>query len=229
MTVSPSTKQREAGSLQPARRRLGRRLSAAHVLIAIVVILAFVLNLLVLQDRSAKSLVAVANERLAAGTPFDRSSMRLVPVDSDFEGLADLLTEAELETFDGWILSRSIAEGGIIDHSALVEPGAAPGLRSMSIPVPVEHAAGGAVVEGDHIDVISVVEGTAMFVAADLEVVSVSERATGAIGSFSEYHIVVSVTGDQALELAQALDSGSIEVVKSTGADPIAQESRNGP
>lgn len=229
MTLSPSTKQREAGSLQPARRRLGRRLSATHVLIAVVVILAFVLNLLVLQDRSATTLVAVADERLLAGTPIEASNLRLVPVDSGFEGLSDLITEQQLGDFEGWVLSRSIAEGGLVDRSALVEPGAEPGLRSMSLPVPVEHAAGGALVEGDRVDVISVIEGSASFVAVDLEVVAVSERPSGAIGSIGEYHVVLSVTADDALDLARAMDAGSIEIVRSTGAETIDPGTEDGP
>jgi len=229
VTLSPSTKQREAGSPQPARRRLGRRLSSTHVLIAIVVILAFVLNLLVLQDRSATTLVAVANQRLVAGTPIDASSFRLVTVDSSFEGLSDLVTDEELAALEGWVLSRSITEGGLIDHSALVEPGAEGGLRSMSLPVPVEHAAGGALVEGDRVDVISVIDGSAAFVAADLEVVAVSESPSGAIGSIGEYHVVLSVTADDALNLAAALDAGSVEIVRSTGAETIDPGRDDGP
>lgn len=229
MTVSPSTKQREAGSLQPARRRIGRRLSAAHVLISVVVILAFVLNLLVLQDRDATTLVAVADQRLVAGTPIEPSSLRLVPVDSGFEALPNLVTDQDLAGFHDWVLSRSIPEGGLIDRTALVEPGEGASLRSMSLPVPAEHAAGGALVEGDRVDVISVIEGEARFVAVDLEVVAVSDRASGAIGSISEFHVVVGVTAEQALDLARALDAGSIEVVRSTGADAITGGSGGGP
>jgi Flp pilus assembly protein CpaB len=199
------------------------------VLIAIVVILAFVLNLLVLQDRSATTLVAVANQRLVAGTPIDASSFRLVTVDSGFDGLSDLVTDEELAALEGWVLSRSIAEGGLIDHTALVEPGAGAGLRSMSLPVPVEHAAGGALVEGDRVDVISVIDGNAAFVAADLEVVAVSENPSGAIGSIGEYHVVVSVTADAALDLAAALDAGSVEIVRSTGAETIDPRRDDGP
>lgn len=226
MTVSPSTKQREAGSLQPVRRRIGRRLSATHILIAVVVILAFVLNLLVLQDRSATTLVAVADQRLIAGSPVEPSSLRLVPIDAGFEGLANLVTDGELGGYEGWVLSRTIPEGGLIDRSALVEPGEGAALRSMSLPVPAEHAAGGALVEGDRIDVISVSDGEAGYVASDLEVVAVADRATGAIGSIAEFHVVVSVTAEQALALALALDSGSIEIVRSTGAESVGGDNR---
>lgn len=228
MALSPSTETREAGSLPPSRRRFGRRLSASHVVIAIVVVLAFVLNLLVLHDRNSATLVAVASQPLAAGSALDPASLRLVPVDSGFEALPGLVTETQLEEMNGTVLSRSIPEGGLIERSALVAPGSAPGLRSMSLPVPVEHAAGGTLVAGDRVDVIAVTDGVAGFVASDLEVISVSERGSGGIGTVSGHHMVVAVDADQALALARALDVGSVEIVRSTGAEPVGG-SGNGP
>ena len=218
MTLSPSTKQREAGSPKPARRRTGRRLSATHVLIAVVVILAFVLNLIVLQDRDATVLVAVADRPIATGSSLEPDSFRLVPIDANFDGLSGLLTEEEFDEYEGWVVVRPLAAGAVIDQSALGAPASTPGMRSMSLPVPVEHAAGGQMGPGDRVDVIAVEGGVAAYVASDLEVVSVSEDSGGGVGSIGSYHIVVNVTGDQALALAEALESDSIELVRSTGA-----------
>jgi Flp pilus assembly protein CpaB len=224
VTSTPPTKVREVGPQKPARRRIGRPLSAAHILIAVVVILAFILNLLVLQDRNATTLVAIADEPLAAGSTLNPSDLRLVPVDSDFEGLEALVAETEISKLDGWVLSRFVPKGGLLDVAALVEPGTNSGLRSMSLPVPIEHAAGGALVAGDRIDVISVIDGDATFVASFLEVVSVSEASSSAIGGISAYHVVVSVESQEALDLARALDAGSIEIVRSTGAEEVGQK-----
>lgn len=222
MSVAPSTKQREAGASKPARRS-GRRLSVTHVLIAVVVSFAFVLNLLVLQDRSATTLVAMTDQTLTSGTVLDRSNLRLVPVDSGFEGLSELVTEDDLARFEGWILARTIPSGGLIDRGALVEAGASSGMRSMSLPVSIEHAAGGALVPGDRVDVISVSDGVASFVATDLEVISVAEGAAGGIGSISAYHVVVNVDASTALRLAEALDGRSLEVIRSTGALAVGE------
>ena len=219
--MAPSSRLREAGSPRTARRRLGRRLSLPHVVIAVVVILAFILNFLVLQDRSSTTLVAVADQALTTGTPLDTSTLRLVPIESRFEGLPDLVTDEELQDLDGWVVSRPIAVGGLIDESAIVAPGSTSGLRSMSLPVPLEHAAGGSLVVGDRVDVISVVDGTAHFVATDLEVTAVSGESTGGIGAVSAHHVVVNVEADEALVLAEALESGSIEILRSTGSDSI--------
>lgn len=223
MTVAPSTKLREAGSPQPARRRFGRRPSATHVVIAIVVILAFVLNLLVLQDRSSSTLVAVADDALSTGSALDGSSIRLVPVDSDFEGLPGLLTEADVASLEGWVLARPVAAGALIDQSALVRPGTASGLRSMSLPVPIERAAGGSIVAGDRVDVIAVADGTARFVATDLEVTAVSTPDSGGIGAITTHHVVVSVESGDALALAEALAAGPVDVLRATGADRIGE------
>lgn len=228
MTLSPSTQRREAGSPQPVRRRLGRRLSATHVVIAIVVILAFVLNLLVLQDRSSTTLVAVADRALATGSAVERSSIRLVPVASDFEGLAGLVTEDDLGSLDDWVLARSVPAGGLLDRAALVRPGSGSGMRSMSLPVPIEHAAGGALASGDRVDVIAVADGVARFVAVDLEVTSVSAAGSGAIGTISAYHVVVNVEADEALSLAEALATGPVEIVRATGADRIEEVEGDG-
>lgn len=224
MTSSPSTKLREAGSPQPARRRIRRRPSATHVLIAVVVILAFVLNLLVLQDRSATTLVAIADQGLPEGATVEPGAVRLVPVDSNFEGLDNLMTEDVIEEFAGWVTNRSIPEGGLVDTTSLFAPGAATGLRSMSLPVPIEHAAGGSLRPGDRVDVISVIDSSARFVAIDLSVISVAEGASGSIGATSDYHVVVAVAAGEALRLAEALDAGSMELVRSTGAAGIGEE-----
>jgi Flp pilus assembly protein CpaB len=224
VAVKPSTAKREAGSPKPARRRSGRRPSATHVLIAVVVILAFVLNLLVLQDRSATTLVALAESPLVAGSTMDPGSVRLVPVDSSFEGLDPLVSEAELSQYEGWVMTRTVPGGVLVAVDDLAAPGSAPGSRSMSLPVPIEHAAGGALVAGDRVDVISLMDGTARFIATGLEVVSVSDSGAGSIGSVTTHHVTVSVEADQALRLAEALDFGSIELLRSTGAVEVEED-----
>lgn len=135
--------------------------------------------------------------------------------------MPDLITEDELADLDGWVLSRPIGDGGLIDRPALVPPGSSSGRRSMSLAVPVEHAAGGSLVPGDLVDVISVVDGAGAYVASGLEVLFVSESSSGGIGTVSSHHVVVSVDAEEALALAEALDSGSVEIVRATGAEAI--------
>jgi Flp pilus assembly protein CpaB len=190
----------------------------SHLLIAVTALLAFGLNYVALQNRDATTLVAVADGPIAEGTPFSVELVRFAPLPSDFGGLSHLVTENDASLRHGWIVSRSVADGELVDLATLIEPGATSGLRTMSIPVPIEHAAGATLVVGDRVDVISMVDDTAAFVASDLEVVSIADTSQGGIGGFGPYHVVVAVTADEALALATAIDDDSVEVIRSTGA-----------
>lgn len=226
--TSPPTVTRGAGTSGAVGRAIRRRVSASHVVIGLAVILAFTLNYLVLQGRSETHLVAIADRSLAAGSTLEATDVRLVPIDADFAGLESLIPEWALPGYEGWILTHPLEEGEVIGVSSLIEPAAPDGLRSMSIPVPVEHAAGGALLPGDRVDVISVGGGVATYVVSDVEVLAVAERDAGALGSIGGYHLVVGVDGDQALAIAEAIDSGSLEVVRSTGAETEQNRSEDG-
>lgn len=197
-----------------------------HVLIAVVVVLAFLLNFLALQDRDATTAVAVADRPLVAGSALSLADLRFVPIDADFAGLEHLLVEDVASTYVDWVIERSVDEGEPLGRSILIEPAAPSGLRSMSIPVAVEHAAGGMLSPGDRIDVISVDDGIAFYVVVDVEVLGVSAPDRGSLGGLSGYHIVVGVDAEQALALAAAIDAGSVEVIRSTGA--MAQRRQGG-
>ena len=218
--TSPPTVTRRAGTSGAVGRAIRRRFSASHVVIGLAVVLAFTLNYLVLQSRNETQLVAIADRSLGAGSTLAASDVRLVPIDADFAGLESLILESALPRYEGWILTHPLEEGALIGSSSLLEPAAPNGLRSMSIPVPVEHAAGGTLLPGDRVDVISVGDGVAIYVVSDVEVLAVAERDAGALGSIGGYHLVVSVDVDQALAISEAIDSGSLEIVRSTGAEP---------
>lgn len=195
----------------------------SHILIAVAAVLAFVFNFLALQDRSDSILVAVADADLRAGVRLTASDIRFVPIAADFEGLEGLVNEDEWADREGWVLTRSVVEGSVIDSSSLGEPTAGEGLRSMSIPIAIENAAGGLLVAGDTVDVVSVDGGVARFVAEGIQVVSVAPGDSGGIGTIGNYHVVVSVSGGEALRIAEAIDSSSIEVIRSTGAGSIGE------
>jgi hypothetical protein len=223
VTQIPSVIPREAGTSQPAGRKLRRRFSASHMLIAFAVVLAFVLNILALQDRSATTLVAVADQPIAAGARFTPDLVRLVPVSSDFEGLASLVDETRLPGLAGHIVQRPVGEGGVIEMSLLSEPAASSGLRSMSIPIDPARAAGGSIAVGDRIDVITVRDHIASYVATDLEILGVSPVGAPTLSAIDPY-VVVAVSSSEALAIAEALAAGPIDVLRSTGATALGQE-----
>jgi Flp pilus assembly protein CpaB len=213
---------REAGTSAPTTRPARRRPSLSHVAIALAALLAFGFNYLALQNRGASTMVAIADAPIAEGTVLASELVRLVAIPSDFEGLEHVIVEEDLTRVEGWIVNRSVTEGELIGRSMVIEPGTGDGLRTMSIPVPVEHAAGGTLVVGDRVDVISLVGDEPGFVAVDLEVVAIAEMAQGGLSGVGPYFIVVAVTSEDALALAKAIDDGSIEIVRSTGAGVAA-------
>lgn len=218
MNVTPLSSSREAGTSHAARRNPMRRPALSHVLIAIAAVLAFVFNFLALQDRSETTLVAVAGTRLIPGSPLSGADIEFVPVDSDFDGIGALVTDDAWKTMEGWVLTRSIPEGAPLDTASLQEPTGSAAKRIMSIPVSIEHAAGGLLVSGDLVDIISVEDGAAGYVSTGVQVVDIADVAASGIGSgLGGYHIVVAVTADEALDIALAIEQGSLEIVRSTG------------
>lgn len=219
-----SSTPREAGSFPPASRATRWRPSLSHILIGLAAMLAFVLNLLALQDKSSTTLVVVADGPISAGAVFTQQDFTLVPVPTEFAGLDSLLTETEALAAEGWIVDRPIGAGAIVEASAVVEPGAPSGLRSMSISIDPEHAAGGAIRSGDRVDIISVSDGQASFVVSDVGVIGVADTDGDAFGVAGNYFVLVGVDADQALALAEAMASGSVEMLKSTGARSVGSD-----
>lgn len=220
MNVTPLVDTRGAGTSPVAKPGRFRRPSLSHALIALAVVLAFTFNFLALQDRDRTVLVAVANTPLDAGMTVDPGDVRFVTIDAGFEGLASLVEEDAWTSVSGWVLTRSVPQGGVIALDALTRPLGGDGLRSMSVPVAREHAAGGMLEIGDVVDVISVGAGGAAYVVTGVELVGVAAES-GGIGSVGGYFVVLAVDGTQALDLASAIDSGSLEVIRSSGALPI--------
>lgn len=221
MATNPSVITREAGTSAPTTRPARRRPSLSHLAIGLAALLAFGFNYLALQNRDATTLVAIADAPIPEGAPFTSDLIRLVPLAANFEGLEHLIVEEEVTALEGWILGRSVAEGELIDRSIVIQPGAGDGLRTMSIPVAVEHAAGATLVVGDRVDVISTVDDQPAFVALDLEVVAIADRAQGGLSGVGPYFVVVAVTSDDALALARAISDDTIEIVRSTGAGAL--------
>lgn len=195
-------------------------MSASHILIALAVVLAFVLNILALRDRGASALVAVADRPIPSGSVLVADMVRLVPVDADFGGLESLVKEEQLPGLLGSVVSRALQEGSVVDSASLAPAGSASGKRAMSLPVEESRAAGGSLVAGDRVDVIAVYDGSPVFVVTGAEVISLPPTGSGSFGG-SDFYVVVAVDASEALALAQAMAAGRIDVVRSTGAPEV--------
>jgi SAF domain len=220
VVATPSVGLREAGTSNGIRRPVRRRIGLSHVLVAVAALLAFIFNFLALQNREATVMVAVVDTEVAAGSVFTADMVRLEPIPAGFSGLDRLITDADMGVVEGSVVTRSLAPGQLVDRGFLASGGGHVGWRSMSIPVSVEHAVGGRMTVGDRVDVISVTDGDPEYVASGLEVVDLRPVDSGGLTGSGPFFIVVGVTSDQALALAAAIDAGSIEVIRSTGASP---------
>lgn len=208
----------------PRRRKVRERVSLGHLFMIAAALLAFVLVVSVLQDRTLTTKVVVANTEILPGaeiTP-DLVSEVEIPADSDLVGaVATMSMIAAGDVSAG----QRLSVGDPITMTALTPDSSPSGLRAMSLPIDRVDAVGGDIRPGDRVDVIAVVSSTASYVAVDLEVLDTqsSEARTGALSSssLSTYFVTVSIDDATALELALALDIGTVRVLRSTGAEPI--------
>ncbi|MGE0304252.1 MAG: SAF domain-containing protein [Acidimicrobiia bacterium] len=216
---------------RPARRRrpaLAERITLNVVVGVVAALLAFVLAAALLAERRETTTVAVASQQIAAGTPLmpDLVTSEEVPTNVEFSG--------QLVPFDriasgGMVAARTLQPGEPIALSAVGEAESTTPRRVMSIPLESWQAANGDVAVGDQVDVIVTSRDTApRYVLTTAAVVGRSGGGDGGglVGgaSRSDLIITVEVDEDEALDLAAAIDAGTITVVRSTGVAPSTPE-----
>lgn len=214
----------------PRRPRMRERVSLGHLFMVAAGLLAFILVVSILQDRDLTTGILVADAEILPGdrlTP-DLVTEIQVPADSDLVG--QVATQADLAGGD-LSAGHRLVPGDPITLSALAPAATPSGLRAMAVPIDRIHAVGGDLAPGDRVDVISVMGGTASYIALDLEVIDTqaADGRTGALSgsALSTYYVTVSVDDQTALALALALDAGAVSVLRSTGAEPVAGDDRH--
>lgn len=209
-------------SLRAAKRPWWSRASAAQIFMIVAGILAFIVNLTILRARDDVTLIAVAATDINAGVTIDEAShITYVEINGDGDSISPMLTVAEVETYAGRILSSPMRAGDLFIESELVLAATPLDQRAIALAVGRDHAVGGEIGIGDRVDVIWVNDDVAEYVVTGVEVIdtSASERSGGAFSANQTFSITVAVDDVQALRLAEALNSGQIEVVRSTGAE----------
>jgi Flp pilus assembly protein CpaB len=221
---------RASRSKPPRRRRpeLAERITLNVVVGVVAALLAFVLAAALLADRRETITIAVANQQIAAGTPLtaDLVSSEQVPSNVGFSG--------ELLPFDrvvagGLVAARTVQPGEPLALSAVGESDSTAPRRVMSIPLEAWQAANGDIEVGDQVDVIVTTreEGSRYVLTAAAVVGRSSAGESGGLvggASTSDLVITVEVNSDQALDLAAAIEAGTITVVRSTGASSDGSE-----
>lgn len=183
-------------------------------------LLAFVLVVTLLQDRTVTAGVLVADTDILPGTAItpDLVTEVEIPANSDLVG-----TLATFDSIAGDIRAgQRIAAGDPITLTAIAPASTPSTLRAMSIPIDRVDAVGGDLAIGDRVDVLAVVDADARYVAAGLEVLGAQNPNSGGGGlgspTLTTYYVVVAVDADTALAIAAAMDTGQVSLVRSTGA-----------
>lgn len=203
----------------PRRRRLTARLSTGHVVMLAAGLLAAVANFAFLRGQAETTAVLVAAGELPAGVAVAVDDLRVVDVEIDAAIADALVPAAQRDGTVGQVTVAPIPAGAPLRAADLRRPASDAGLRRMSVPVPRERAAGGTVAVGDRVDLIETVDGTARYVLAGAEVLAV-DTGSGAALTSAGFSLTIAVDADTALCVARALQTGSLDVIVSTGTAP---------
>ncbi len=191
-----------------------------RIAVAVVLgLLAFVVFLAATADRSKKTVVAVAAQPIAIGAVITEAMVTPVEVDSDSSLAESLVPMADIAE-GGVVANRTILAGEPVSRTAIGEGGAAPAQRVMSIPVPIESAAGGDIAVGDQVDVIDTINGVSRYVLVGADVVG-RAGTSDRLGASGGFWVSVTVDEAEAIAVADALSDGKVLVIRSTGVAPV--------
>ncbi len=203
-----------------APRRSLQQFTMAHGLMVLAGLITFLTVSSVLRDRQETVEVIVASHELVAGSGLEVSSFETIQIHADSQLVGQLATTTDLN--EPGQLARDLGSGEplLVSDIRPLETGNA--LRTIAIPVWRSTIAGLGLRIGDRVDLIGLDSaGSLRFIATDTAVSRLpGSSSTGAFGSEAgrESWITVQVTDQGALDIALALRSGDIEVVRSTGA-----------
>ena len=213
----------EIPSVAPApRRRFTSRLSFGHVIMVVAALMALVANYVFWQSTDTAIRVAVAATEIREGQTVKTDDLAYQEVDGSSSLLATMTSSDLALEREGWVATRTIAEGEAILTSDLQSPSVLgnTNLRAISIPVPSSKAVSGDISRGDLIDVIFTDKVDTEYVVIGVEVLGVKGGSEGGVlASNKDFEITVAVDALQALRVAAAISSsGNYDIVRSTGA-----------
>jgi Flp pilus assembly protein CpaB len=209
----------------PAQGRPRRgRPARAHILMALAGLLTAVAVYVVLQDADPGQRVLVAAAELQAGTVVPPDALAVTTVDVSDAQATRLVPAAQREAVVGQVAANHLLPGDLIGLSDLRQPAAPEDRRAMALPVGRSRAVAGELRTGDRVDVISVEDGVARYVATGLPVI-----ASGGGEAFDQdWTLTVSVDEQSALALARALAETEVTITRATGATPADPEASDG-
>ncbi|MGI9648011.1 MAG: SAF domain-containing protein [Acidimicrobiia bacterium] len=215
-----ATRRTETEAPPPAPgRSLLSRLSIGHLVMILAGLVAILLNLAFLRSSADQIEVAIAAASIPAGTTLSEATLTTVAIADAGDLAPGLITGADVSSLYGSVAARPLAAGEPVRRSDLRPPGTGSIMREFSLELDAAQAAGGRITARDVVDVIATVDTHSFYVAAGVEVISVTGESS-AVDVGDDLLIVLSLDDRTALEISSAQAAGSISLVRSTGADP---------
>ena len=169
-------------------------------------------------------MLAAAHD-IAPGTVVDSSVLRTAHIHADAATLATLFRSRDLDAVRGHVAIEAIPAGALVTRAAIRAAARGEAPRAMSFPIPRSRAVGGALDVGDRVDVLAVqrTTGRSGYVATNLQVLAFSGRVAGPLQGSDDASVTIAVDSAAAARVASALETGTITLVRATGASPLRQ------
>jgi Flp pilus assembly protein CpaB len=186
-------------------------------------LLGALLTLTVLHASNDETPMVAAARDIAPGTVIDSSVLRTARVHADATTLATLFASREVDAVRGHVAIEAIPAGALVTRGAVRAAAVGGAPRAMSFPIPRSHAVGGALDVGDRVDVLAVqrTTGRSGYVATDVQVLAFSGRDAGPLQGSDDASVTIAVDSAAAARIASALETGTITLVRATGAPPL--------
>jgi Flp pilus assembly protein CpaB len=197
-----------AAGLGRARAKPLRRLDSRLVVGVLLVVVSITGGLALFSAADYTVPVLSASRDLPAGHVITGRDLRVTRVRADAGVLAGLVRGSQRDATVGRVLLASITRDGLLASAALGRDAAAG--REMTVPITPEHALGGALRIGDHVDVLATFnkgakDARTLTVVHDAQVVD-AVRTKGILGEHAGdlSALTLSVQPDDAVYLAFA-------------------------
>ena len=186
-------------------------------------VLGALLTLSILRAADTTRPMLAAARDIAPGTVITGRSLRTVRIHADDSVAATLFDGSALRSVRGRIAVERISAGALVTRDAVRSTAVGEAPRAMSFPIPRSRAVGGALGAGDRVDVLGVRRnsGVSIYVATDVPVLAFSSAGSGPLQGSAAASVTIAIDSAAAARVASALETGSITLVRATGATPL--------
>ena len=202
------------------RRALTSRVSTGHLVMIVAGLLGALLTLSALRAADHSRPVLVAAHDIVPGTVISARWLRISRIHADDGVLASLYGADSLADLRGRVAIARIPAGSLLTRDDVGTVGAGEAPRAMSFPIPISRAVGGALTSNDRVDVLSVQHNTgrSKYVATDVQVLAFSSHGGSPLQDSQDASVTLAIDSAEGARIASALETGSVTLVRSTGA-----------